>query len=121
MSTSPGKQVMLVEDDPTMIAVLSTLLEIEGYQVSAPVNKTLDEIIQSIHSVHPDIVLLDVHIREISGFDVIKQIREDPNLNEIRVVMTSGMDVKERCLEAGANTFLLKPYMPDELMAKLKG
>jgi len=35
--------------------------------------------------------------------------------------MTSGMDVKERCLEAGADAFLLKPYMPDELMAKLRG
>jgi CheY-like chemotaxis protein len=121
MSTSVGKKVMLVEDDPTMIAVLSTLLEIEGYQVSTPGNKALDEIVQAIRKECPDMVLLDVHIRDVSGYDVIQQVREDPSLNGTRIVMTSGMDVKERCLEAGADAFLLKPYMPDELMAKLKG
>ena len=121
MSAPQGNKIMLVEDDPTMIAVLSTLLEIEGYQVIAPANKTLDDIIQSIRSNQPDLILLDVHLRDVSGYDVIKQVRSDPGLTGTRVVMTSGMDVKEQCLEAGANTFLLKPYMPDELIEKLKG
>lgn len=121
MSTSQGKKVMLVEDDPTMVAVLTTLLEIEGYQVSAPVNKTLEEILEEIRSVQPDVILLDVHLRNVSGYDVIKLVRDDRGLSEMKVVMTSGMDLKERCLAAGANTFLLKPYMPDELIEKLRG
>lgn len=121
MSAPQGNKIMLVEDDPTMIAVLSTLLEIEGYHVIAPPNKTLDEIVQAIRSEQPDTILLDVHLRDVSGYDVIQQVRDDPRLNGTRVVMTSGMDVKEKCIEAGANAFLLKPYMPDELMEKLKG
>ncbi len=117
-----SNKVMLVEDDATMQAVLRTLLEIEGYQVAlTPNNPKMDDIIQSVRDANPDVLLLDVHLRDISGFDVVKRIREDSELSKARVIMTSGMDVKERCIAAGADDFLLKPYMPDELMKKLRG
>ena len=120
MATS--SKVMLVEDDATMQAVLRTLLEIEGYQVALAPNKSrLDELIQSICDASPDILLLDVHLRDLSGYDVIKRIRDAASIANTRVIMTSGMDVKERCIAAGADDFLLKPYMPDELMNKLHG
>ncbi len=113
-------KVMLVEDDATMQAVLRTLLEIEGYQVAlAPAKKQLDELVQAIRSEQPDVLLLDVHLHDISGYDVIQSIRADSSLARARVIMTSGMDVKDRCMAAGADDFLLKPYMPDELMKKL--
>ena len=120
MATS--NKVMLVEDDATMQAVLRTLLEIEGYQVFlAPAKLKLDELIQSIRDAMPDIILLDVHLRDLSGYDIVRCIREDSAIAGARVVMTSGMDVKERCMAAGADDFLLKPYMPDELIRKLQG
>jgi CheY-like chemotaxis protein len=120
METS--NKVMLVEDDATMQAVLRTLLEIEGYQVAlAPARLQLEELVQSIRDAKPDVLLLDVHLRDISGYDVVRRIREDTGIAGSRVIMTSGMDVKERCMAAGADDFLLKPYMPDELIKKLHG
>lgn len=113
-------KVMLVEDDATMQAVLRTLLEIEGFQVAqAQVRQHLDDLLQSIRDEKPDVLLLDVHLRDISGYDVIKRIRADAGIAGSRVIMTSGMDVKDRCMAAGADDFLLKPYMPDELIGKL--
>jgi DNA-binding response OmpR family regulator len=120
MATS--SKVMLVEDDVTMRAVLRTLLEIEGYQVAlTQANQQIDGLIQSIRDEKPDVLLLDVHLRDISGLDVITRIRADSGISGVRVIMTSGMDVKDRCMSAGADDFLLKPYMPDELMQKLLG
>ncbi len=120
MATS--NKIMLVEDDATMQAVLRTLLEIEGFQVAlAPAKHQLDELVQSIRDAKPDVLLLDVHLRDISGYDVLQRVREDAGISKLRVIMTSGMDVKDRCIAAGADDFLMKPYMPDELMKKLHG
>ncbi len=114
-------KVMLVEDDATMQAVLRTLLEIEGFQVALSSGKhQLDEILQSICDAAPNLVLLDVHIRELSGYDVVQRIRQDPQLRQVRVIMTSGMDVKDECIAAGADDFIMKPFMPDELIDKLR-
>jgi CheY-like chemotaxis protein len=120
MATS--NKVMLVEDDATMQAVLRTLLEIEGFQVAlSSARHHLDEMIQSIRDANPDVLLLDVHLRELSGIDVVNLIRKDPQIGKMRVIMTSGMDVKDQCMAAGADDFVLKPYMPDELIKKLHG
>ncbi len=117
-----SSKVMLVEDDATMQAVLRTLLEIEGFQVAlAKARPKIEELVQSIHNEKPDVLLLDVHLHDISGFDVLQRIRADAAIARARVIMTSGMDVKDRCMAAGADDFLLKPYMPDELMKKLHG
>jgi DNA-binding response OmpR family regulator len=116
-----NNKIMLVEDDATMQAVLRTLLEIEGFQVTlAPVKSQLGELVQTIRDAKPDVVLLDVHLRDISGYDVVQGLRAGSDSAQVRVIMTSGMDVKERCMASGADDFLLKPYMPDELMKKLR-
>lgn len=117
-----NNKVMLVEDDATMQAVLRTLLEIEGYQVAliSP-RMQLDELIQSIRDTRPDVLLLDVNLREFTGYDVVQRIRADAGIAAARVIMSSGMDVKDRCIAAGADDFLMKPYMPDELIKKLQG
>lgn len=110
-------KIMLLEDDPTMLSLLNTLLEIEGYQVS----HTLDFLntLEAIEQYNPDLILLDVNLREINGLDVLKDIREDKHLKDVTVIMSSGMDLKDECLDTGANDFILKPYMPDELVYKI--
>lgn len=113
---------MLVEDDASMRAVLRTLLEIEGYEVALiPDRIALDGILQAIREAKPSVILLDVHLRDVSGFDVLQQLRAEPEIQTARVIMSSGMDVRDRCLAAGADDFLMKPYMPDELLNKLHG
>jgi CheY-like chemotaxis protein len=116
-----NKTIMLVEDDPTMQSVLATLLEFEGYKVVIGPVGTKESILRSIRDHSPDILFMDVSLRSVSGIDVLKGLRRDPDLNHLRVLMSSGMDLKGTCLAAGANDFLLKPFMPDELLEKLNG
>lgn len=114
-------KILLVEDDRTMQTVLQTLLELEGYQVvTVPDRKSQSEIIDFTRGEKPDVILLDVHLYESSGIEVLRVLRQDEQFTHTRIVMTSGLDVKDDCLAAGADSFLLKPYMPDELIANLR-
>jgi CheY-like chemotaxis protein len=63
---------------------------------------------------------LDVHLLHQSGLDILETIRKSEDTARARVVMSSGSNVKEECMSRGANGFLLKPYMPDELITILK-
>lgn len=120
MADQSGK-IMLVEDDRSMRNLLRTLLEIEGrtvvsyYEQPRPAGSILD----MVRSEHPAVILLDVHLTDVSGIDILRDIRADSSLNDVRVIMSSGMDVKDECLSAGATDFLMKPYMPDELLSRL--
>jgi CheY-like chemotaxis protein len=124
MTIKPNSKVMLAEDDETMVTVLQTLLEIEGFIVAvAPVQKGQAKVnlLDFIRKEQPDVMLLDYHLGETSGLDVLHQLREDPTTTRTRIIMTSGMDVQDKCLAAGADDFVLKPFMPDELIMKLRG
>jgi DNA-binding response OmpR family regulator len=123
MTTGNTPKVMLVEDDATMQAVLRTLLEIEGFTVISTADKrTETDLISAIRQEKPDTVLLDVHLRNnISGVELCKKLRAEGDISATRVIMTSGMDMKDQCMSAGANGFIMKPFMPDELIKKLRG
>ena len=112
-------KVMLIEDDRTMRAILTTLLEMEHFNVTSWSGQPGDDILSQVRINRPDVLLLDVHLRDISGLDILRSLRADKELASIHVLMTSGMDLKDQCIEAGADEFLLKPYMPDELIQLL--
>ncbi len=116
-------KVMLIEDDATMIGLLKTLLEIEGYDVGAFAGG--EDILQVVQREKPDLVLLDVNLKnfgilDINGFDLLKEIRSDGELKHIGVVMSSGMNYRQESTEAGADGFVMKPYMPAELLKLIK-
>jgi CheY-like chemotaxis protein len=107
-------KVMIVDDDRTTVSLLETLLEMDGFEVITEARKDL--ILPGIRSAAPDIVLMDVFLAQSDdGMGVLADLRSTPDLADVRVVMTSGMDLEEQCLAAGANAFLLKPYTPDQL------
>jgi len=111
-------KVLLAEDDATMISLLKTLLRMEGFEVVALAADA--DVPNAIRSEKPDIVLMDVHLSKQSGLDILDAIRNAGDIGQVRVVMSSGANVREECLLRGANGFLLKPYMPDELIGLLK-
>lgn len=111
-------RIMLAEDDLTMVTLLKTLLGMEGYQVVA---LSIDEdIVEAVRKDQPDVLLLDVHLPNANGLEVLNQIREDEETRDLRVVMTSGLNLELECKNHGANDFLLKPYMPDVLLKILE-
>lgn len=111
-------KVLLAEDDATMVALLTTLLKMEGYQVAA-----LDgdaNIAQAVIEAQPDILLMDVHLLRQNGMDELVKLRAAPGGESVRVLMTSGLDFKDQCLARGANAFIQKPFMPDDLLNALR-
>jgi CheY-like chemotaxis protein len=111
-------KLMLAEDDPTMVSLLSTLLKMEGFEVV--VLSANADVPAAVKKEQPDFMLMDVHIGQQNGLDLLQAIRKDPANSGLRIVMASGYNVKDECLERGANHFLLKPFMPDDLLRVLK-
>jgi DNA-binding response OmpR family regulator len=111
-------KVLLAEDDVMMVSLLTTLLKMEGFSVVAL--QADADVPAAVRVEKPDILLLDVHLLRQNGFDILDALRNSEDTAGTRVVMSSGADVREECLQHGANGFLLKPYMPDELITILK-
>jgi CheY-like chemotaxis protein len=107
-------KVLIVDDDRTMVSLLKTLFEIQGYQVLTALQE--DAVLAVLRDDVPDVVFMDVFLSGLDGLDLLRQIRAAKDLEGLRVIMTSGMDVSDACLEAGANAFLMKPYTPDQLL-----
>jgi Response regulator containing CheY-like receiver, AAA-type ATPase, and DNA-binding domains len=112
-------KVLLADDDFTMVALLKTLLGMEGYQVATLLDKT-GNIMENIRREKPDVLIIDIFLGTRNGMDVVRKIREDPDMKDLRIIMVSGVDKTEECLAAGANAFLLKPYMPEALFDLLR-
>jgi DNA-binding response OmpR family regulator len=112
-------KVLLADDDFTMVSLLKTLLGMEGYQVTTLWDKKGD-ILDNIRNEKPDILLIDIFLGDRNGMDIVRQIRETPDLASLRIIMASGIDKTEDCLAAGADVFLLKPYLPEDLFSKLR-
>lgn len=111
-------KVLLAEDDHTMVMLLTTLLKMEGHEVIV-LAATADIPAAVLHE-KPDSILMDVNIGKQNGMDLVQIIRNDPANANINIVMASGYNLKEECLKRGANYFLLKPFMPDDLLKLLK-
>jgi CheY-like chemotaxis protein len=114
-------KIVVIEDDATMLALLKTLMEMEGYQVAA-IDGLLDleTLLAMIRLEMPDLVLMDVHLRNTNGFELMQAVRKDDQMKKLVVLMSSGMEVGEQCRQAGADGFMLKPYMPDDLLVRIR-
>ncbi len=111
-------KILLVEDDPTMLSLLKTLLQIEGFEVG--ILDGFDNIIGQFKSHKPDLILMDVHLEDHNGLEILKEARQDAALKSTTIIMSSGMDFGDQAMKGGATAFMLKPYMPDDLIAKIK-
>lgn len=110
--------MLLAEDDYTMVTLLKTLLKMEGYEVVA-----LDadaNVTQAIRTQKPDVLLMDVHLFKQNGLDILETIRTSEDISDVRVLMSSGSNVKEECMQRGADGFLMKPYMPEDLFSEIR-
>lgn len=118
----PGR-ILLVDDDPITLKWLKAVLEREGYAVSTAGGGR--EALQCIASDLPDLVVLDLVLPDMDGLDVMRQIRQDPRLREVRVIILSVKDRPEDVvigLRAGADDYVSKrPGAEVDLLAKIRG
>jgi adenylate cyclase len=114
-------KVLVVDDLPQNVKLLADLLTVKGYAVATAASG--GEALAKVDSERPDLVLLDVMMPDMSGYDVCRKIRENPAAGILPVVMVTSLDpVQERIrgLEAGADDFLSKPVNLAELLARVR-
>src|ERR1035437_9243842 len=104
------KKILLIEDDESMRLLLKALLELEAYEVILSPTTNEELLLNSVYDNKPDALLLDVHLKGISGIDILSKLRSDSKMNTLVIIMTSGMDMTEDCMRNRADGFLLKPY-----------
>jgi len=114
-------KVALIEDDAVMLSLLQTLLEYEGFEtVQLDGMGKVGDIVAVLRQAWPDLILMDVHLRQVNGLDLLRELRKDPLLKTVRVLISSGMELSSESSSEGADGFILKPYMPDDLVARIR-
>ena len=114
-------RILVVDDTPVNLKLLGDLLGAKGYAVVSATNGP--EALDKVAKKPPDLVLLDVMMPGMSGYDVCRKIRENPDTAMLPVVMVTALDpAQERVkgIEAGADDFLSKPINQQELLARVR-
>ena len=115
------RTILVVEDNPDMVEFLSQLLSAEFHVLGAP-NGRLGLVLASQR--RPDVILTDVMMPEMNGFELLRRLREDPETRDIPVIMLTARGELEDRIEgrgAGADAYLTKPFQPAELLAAVRG
>jgi DNA-binding response OmpR family regulator len=115
-----AKKILIVDDEPNIVAALEYLLERSGYEVHAAANG--EEAMRQMQAFAPDLVLLDLMIPQLSGFDVCQRIRERPEWGAVKIVILSakGRDADvSKGLSLGADAYVTKPFSNSELVARI--
>ncbi|MBN1989300.1 MAG: PAS domain S-box protein [Bacteroidales bacterium] len=120
-----GKRVLIVEDEPNSMLFLQSVLSRSGLQIDTAVNGK-EAIEKALASPKPDLILLDLQLPLVSGYDVIKAIKAvDTQLPIIVQTAHAMLDEREQCMALGCNAFIAKPIDPEQLIqlvaTELKG
>lgn len=114
--------IMMVDDEPIMLDIVQALLEDEGYRNFISVQQS-SQAIETMVQANPDILLLDLDMPEINGFDILKEVRalDDFEFLPVIILTASGeAENKLKALELGATDFLSKPVDPSELALRVR-
>ena len=114
----PGETILLVEDDPSLAEVIRYNLVKNGYQVTAVADGF--SALEEARSVKPDIVLLDVMLPGLDGFEVCRRLSKDNNAGVIMLTARSEEMDKVLGLELGADDYITKPFSMRELLSRIK-
>ena len=117
---SPKRRVLLADDDPGLLRLIGTTLGTEDFELLHATDGA--QALQIAREHHPELVLLDVNMPKLNGFEVCRQLKSEPDTAGIKVVMLTarGTDLdRARGREAGADEYFIKPFSPVQLLNKV--
>ena len=116
-----SSKVLIADDEPNIVVSLEFLMKQKGYDVR--VVHAGDEVLRVVGEFVPDLVLLDVMMPRISGYEVCQKLRENPAWCDIKIIMLSakGREVEvSKGLAMGADAYVTKPFSTRDLMARIE-
>ncbi|MGY8777220.1 MAG: response regulator, partial [Longimicrobiales bacterium] len=120
-STPYAPKLLLVDDTPAALETLSVSLQGQGYRITTATNGP--EALELARSLNPDLILLDVMMPGMSGFEVCRVLRDDPALADVPVLLVTALDDRKSLIEgieSGADDFISKPVNRTELRARVR-
>ncbi len=114
-------RVLIADDNPQGVELLEAYLLDSGYEIRTAADG--DKALRLVAEWHPDLILLDIMMPKVSGFEVCKKLRSNPATKSIAVLMVTALDQHsdiERAVEAGTDDFLTKPINKTELLLRVK-
>lgn len=115
-------KILIAEDEPDIRELVTFMLRFAGYEVVSAVNG--EDAVQTASRELPDLVLMDVRMPRLTGYDACRQMKANPDLRSVPVVFLSAKGQESEIqtgLDAGAEEYLLKPFSPAELTSRVKG
>lgn len=116
------KRVLLAEDDPFIIDIYAAQLKNDGYAID--IAKDGEMALEKIKNIRPDILLLDINMPKITGWELLKMVREDASTKDLKVIVISNLD-QDECATIGAGLGVLKCFLkvqttPEEISKAIK-
>ncbi len=121
MHSARAPRVLLIDDQPEGLGPLVRLLQSRDFQVFQSNSARIGY--QRAHAVNPDLILLDLYMPEMDGLAVLRLLRESPHTRDIPVIFlssTASIDDRLSGFQLGAVDFVTKPYMPEEVLARVR-
>ncbi|NDJ15806.1 response regulator transcription factor [Myxacorys almedinensis] len=121
--TSAGnhRRLLLIDDDPNLILLVKDYLEFRGYEVVTAENGR--EALEVLEGETPDMIICDVMMPEMDGYELVRTIRQDPKTSWIPVLFLSAKGQSQdrvKGLNIGADVYMVKPFEPEELVAQVE-
>jgi len=103
-------KILVIDDDPMTCSLLETVLGMENFQTVSTSHIKNEDVLALLNQENPQLIILDYHLGGEETIADVKVIRADATWHTLPILMTSGIDYKQKCLDAGANGFVLKPF-----------
>ena len=116
-----AKEILIVDDEPNIVVPIQFLMEQQGYKVM--VAERGEDALDLIYQYKPDLVLLDIMLPGIDGYEVCEIVRLNPNFRKVKIIFLTAKDREEEIakgLALGADDYITKPFSNTELVAKVK-
>jgi DNA-binding response OmpR family regulator len=116
-----AQKILIVDDEPSIIVALQFLMEQNGYETLVAFSG--EEAMEAVARHRPDLILLDIMLPVVDGFEVCQRVREKPDWKDIRIVLVTALDREANVakgLALGADAYVTKPFANADLIAKVK-